>query len=182
MFQQIIRELTMIEEEEKNANNDDVEDVEDDDEIDEDVNEEEEEEGESIDEDDANEGDSKKKLFDRAKALYVPEGGYNEEEDCVNAEDEAYREALESMDKTEKVKRQQYLAGEPVDDEDDDDDFEFTSPIENLNLNEYFVNVIKTMQQRGDHVFLENLQNNLDGEDKEKLVEIIKNVEKKNIV
>ena len=34
-----------------------------------------------------------------AKALYVPEGGYDEEEDCVNAEDESYREALETMEK-----------------------------------------------------------------------------------
>ena len=31
--------------------------------------------------------------------MYVCKGGYDEEEDCVNAEDESYREALESMEK-----------------------------------------------------------------------------------
>lgn len=37
--------------------------------------------------------------IDYAKALHVPDGGYDEDEDCINAEDESYREALEVMEK-----------------------------------------------------------------------------------
>jgi len=44
-------------------------------------------------------GNKKGTGIDYAKALHVPDGGYDEDEDCINAEDESYREALEVMEK-----------------------------------------------------------------------------------
>eukprot|EP01036_Dinobryon_divergens_P033075 gene33075-42787_t len=75
--QQVVRELVMITEEEEKADD------------------EKEDGGGQV-----SKGGSKgQQGADYAKALYVPEGGYDEEEDCVNAEDESYREALETMEK-----------------------------------------------------------------------------------
>ena len=65
----------------------------------------------------------------------MPDGGYGEEEDCLNAEDESYRQALEQMGKDD-VKRAKYSGGEFEGDSDDDsmEDLSFTSPIENMNV------------------------------------------------
>ena len=35
----------------------------------------------------------------------MPDGGYDENEDCINAEDESYREALEVMEKEVRFKK-----------------------------------------------------------------------------
>ena len=65
----------------------------------------------------------------------MPDGGYGEEEDCLNAEDESYRQALAQMSKDD-VKLAKYSGGEFEGDSDDDsmEDLSFTSPIENLNV------------------------------------------------
>ena len=174
MFMQTIRELTMIAEEERtgakraaedDANFEDEDDfgegyTEDDDiEVDDD-----EDEAEDDDEDEQN-------MTSHAKALHVPDGGYDEDEDCLNAEDETYRAALESMDKEERVKRELFLAGEPVDDE-DDGEFVFTSPIEVMDMTKYFMEVVHSISLR-DSTLIPSLQAKLDGEDTARLQELI---------
>lgn len=68
----------------------------------------------------------------RKAALAVPDGGYGEDEDCVNAEDENYRDMLATLDREEIVKRQLYMGGEPVVTDVYDD-------IQQLHVYEYFV-------------------------------------------
>ena len=65
----------------------------------------------------------------------MPDCGYVEKEDCLNAEDESYRQALEQMSKDD-VKRAKYSGGESEGDSDNDnmEDLSFTSPIENMNV------------------------------------------------
>ncbi len=175
MFQQVIRELVMIEEEEKTGAKREAaegDDFDDDEGFDED--EDEDDDGINVDDDDEGEDDEEdaKRLTKHAKALHVPDGGYDEDEDCLNAEDETYREALESMDKEERVKRELYLAGEPVDDE-DDDDFIFTSPVENMDVTRFFLDTLSAVTQRGDGGMLATLQSMLDADDTERLKELV---------
>lgn len=143
MFEQIIREVVLVEEEaaKEKTGDDETEDDED-------------------DEEDDGGGD-----------LDVPEGGYDEDEDCLNAEDEAYRESLEAMSKEQRVKKQLYVAGEPVDDE-DDDDFVYTSPIESLDVLSFFV---ASMQQAASIApeLVANLQSRLRPEDVARLETIL---------
>lgn len=176
MFQQVIRELVMIEEElatgakaareEQSEGDEDFE-----------FGDEDEDDGVNIDsdgdddDDDDDEEDTKPKGGRHAKALAVPDGGYDEDEDCLNAEDESYREALESMDKEERVKRELYLAGEPVDDE-DEDDFLFTSPIENMNVTQFFLDTVAAVASR-DAGLVTTLQSMLDAEDTARLQELM---------
>eukprot|EP01038_Epipyxis_sp_PR26KG_P009275 gene9275-12495_t len=165
MFQQIIREITMIDEEE--AKEDDDEEGDDDDDDDDGDEEEEEEEDDDDDEENA-------KLTENAKLLYIPEGGYGEDEDCINAEDETYREALEKMDKEDKIKHQLYMAGEPVDDEEEDDDYQFTSPIENIDLSKQLVGLLGLLSNNNNNNnIVATLQSSLDQEDQLKLQTII---------
>ena len=105
MFMQCIRELVMIEEEKEKADNGEDEDDEDDEDgmIDDD------EDDDADDDDDMKAGSEKANpgiglvavqrsakgssaTYKRLAALAVPEGGYDEEEDCLNTEDEEYRQ------------------------------------------------------------------------------------------
>ena len=100
---QCIRELVMIEEEKEKQDNGDDEDEEDEDEdgmIDDDDEEDDE------DDDDVVMASSKKTKAKAGKSLSpheatplermaVPEGGYDEEEDCRNVEDEEYRQVID---------------------------------------------------------------------------------------
>ena len=86
--------------------------------------------------------------INHAKNLIVPDGGYDEDEDCINAEDEEYRKVIDQMDKEQKVKRELYLAGEPVYD-DDEDDFDYVSNIDSIDLNQYFLTCLNMMKGRG---------------------------------
>ena len=207
MFQQIIRELVLIEEEAaREAEGGDEEDDEDDDEDNGDFGgdgDDDDEDGIDVDddedEDDDDEEDSKdaKKAFKRrAKKLHVPEGGYDEEEDCLNAEDEAYRTALEEIAKeaeSSAVKKssgggsKRYLAGHAADDGDEDggeeddyldddgseDDFAFTSPIENMNVLQHFLDTMQQLQQRDGGALTASLQAGLGDEDKQRLQDLI---------
>lgn len=88
-----------------------------------------------------------------AAALHVPDGGYDEDEDCLNAEDEEYRKAIEKMTKEERVKRQLFIDGELVDgEEDEEDDMQFTSPIENMDMNKYFIESMTSLSARNPHL------------------------------
>jgi hypothetical protein len=121
-----------------------------------------------------------KARIDYAKALHVPDGGYDEEEDCLNAEDESYREALESMGKESDKKRELYLSGEPVDDE-DDDEYTFSSPIESLDVTQFFIDMFQSISAR-DPQMVSSLQENLDQEDKDRLTELIKKAAEKRAI
>jgi len=191
MFQQIIRELVLIETEANRERGDDEDDEddhgdyggfdegdEDDDILGVDGSDDDEEEGEGDedeDDDSEDEKDPAKAAMRRAKALYVPEGGYDEDEDCLNAEDESYREALEAMGKAAEGKRDKYSGGELIGDDDDEsmEDFSFTSPIENMNVIQHFLDTMTLLQQRDGGALTTSLQAGLDGDDKQRLQELI---------
>lgn len=162
MFQQIIRELVLIEEESKKQhsedNDSDTNSRYDDDDF-----------GADLD-DDYDDTDPALAAGNRAKKLYVPDGGYNEDEDCLNAEDEEYRQMLESMDNEDKAKRQLYLAGEPVDDE-DEDDFAYTSPIENFQIIRMFFDELNVWLSR-DLGYVTSLKAQLNSEDTQRLEQL----------
>lgn len=174
MFQQMIRELVMIEESAEKAKNqrheddDDYEDDDDDDNID-------------LDEDDDghfDDANAKKAAINRAKMLYVPDGGYDEDEDCLNAEDEDYREMLENLDKEERVKRELYIAGEAVDDEDDDEAYSFTSPIEHMDMTGYFFQSMEVFMHKEPTLFA-SLRAGLSVEDQQRLDDLYKHAQQK---
>lgn len=168
MLQQCVRELVLIEETAANAGNEDEDELEgDDDELDDDDDEDDEEEL-SDDEDDA----YKAKKAARQAALAVPDGGYDEDADCLNAEDESYREVLEQLDKEDRVKRELYLAGEPVDD-DEDEDFVFTSTIESMNITQFFLDSMRNLNAR-DAAVAGALQSALGAEDRQHLADLMK--------
>lgn len=176
MFQQVIRELVLIEEEAAREHDEDedgdYEDCDDDAGFDE-GDEESGDDGIEIDDDSDDEEDDKdpkKAAARRAKALYVPEGGYDEEEDCLNAEDETYRQALEDMAKEEGKK---YSGGELLDDDESMEDFSFTSPIENMNVVQHFLDTMAQLQLRDGGALTTSLQAGLGEEDKQRLIELI---------
>ncbi len=173
MFQQVVRELVLIEEEARKPEDEEDEEGDGDDEDDD-------EEDEDMDDadDDFDDSDAVAAAARRAKALYVPDGGYDEDEDCVNAEDEEYRAALEEMDKEDRVKKELYRAGggddddEALDDEDEDEDYTYTSPIENLNMSQMFLTAMTALGQR-DPAFVESLRGGLLPEDQARLEQIV---------
>jgi hypothetical protein len=157
MFRQMIRELVLIEEEAGKEEDG------------------EEEEGEGDDD----EGETSSPFEDAGKwgrlraSMEVPEGGFGEDEDCLNAEDEMYREAIEKLGKEERVKRQLYIDGEPVDDdEEDEDEFEYTSPIENMDVLDFFVSAMQAVHAR-DSPLMARLQAALEQEDTDRLQELL---------
>lgn len=181
MFQQSIRELVLIEEvkeendrkeAERAAKGDDSEDDDDDDDDD---------FGGDFDDDDLNDddfddADAQQAAVNRAKKLYVPDDGYGEDDDCVNCEDEEYRQLLEETDKEERVKRELYRAGEPVDDEDNDDDFDYTSEIELMDITGEFLGTF-TMLQQQNPALVAQLQSVLDAEDHERVQQLFAKVQ-----
>jgi len=181
LLKQALRELVMIaeEEEKEGEEGEGGEDAaEEDDEDDDAIEADDDEEDDDDDDDDQAEASkgAKKKIsgIDYAKALHVPDGGYDEDEDCINAEDESYREALEVMEKEEKVKRELFLAGEAVDDEDDEnEDFTFTSPVESIDIVQHFLDTLRNIEGR-DANLMEYLRSSLDNEDHQRLADILK--------
>lgn len=169
VFTQIIRELVMIQEEEANGKDgsDGSDDGSDDDDMDDDA-----EDGEEEEEDDKREG------LKRIAALHIPEDGYDEDDDCVNAEDEEYLKILAEMDGDSKARRRVYRDGELVDGEDDDsddDDYDgatYTSPVDAMDVGLHFRQVLAAASQREPQVFVE-LKRALTAEDKERLSELL---------
>lgn len=75
----------------------------------------------------------------------MPEGGFDEDTDCVNAEDEEYYNALERMTREERVRHE---LGEDIDDEElDNEAYIFTSPIEVLDNAIYFLDHMQMAMQ-----------------------------------
>ena len=112
----------------------------------------------------------------RLAALNIPDEGYDEDEDCVNAEDEEYLKMLAEVDaKGDGARRRIYRNGELVggelDSDDDDDDFEgpqFTSPVDAMDIFDHFKRTILAASAREPQLFLQ-LQESLVEEDKERL-------------
>ena len=196
MFQQIIREVVLIEEEAAKGDNeenddDDDEEFEIDNEDDDDDNV---DDDDDDDDDDDNEPKNKQTAKSKLKSLEVPDGGYNEDEDCLNAEDEAYRAVLEKMQKEEEdvvVKRTIYRDGQLVgtkgedissedteEDEDDEDDYSATLPTENLDVSIYFVDAMTALSQQYG-TMVQKLQSELIPEDAARLQEIIRTAEER---
>jgi hypothetical protein len=97
MLQQMVREIKLIKEEE--------------------AKEEEYEDDDMADEDDDDEEDEQPDLnaIKKLGKLDVPDGGYDEDEDCVNVEDESYREYLNSLTSMgDKAKHMLFQNGELV--------------------------------------------------------------------
>lgn len=172
VLQQIIREIILIEEEDAKEDSDDDSDEDEDDE-DEDFDD---EDGDILEEDE-DLGDNIGRKHNKSSADDVPEGGFDEEEDCKNAEDEAYKIHLEKMEKRQRVKDELKRAGlDAADfddgdfDDDDEDELVFTSPIENMDLVLYFMDALHFANTREPEV-IGSLQNSLDMEDKNRLQE-----------
>lgn len=150
MFQQIIREVVLVEEEaaKARAKRESGEDEEEED----DEDEGEDEESGDGDDDDDDDGE-----------------GFDEDEDCVNAEDEAYQKSLEEIARKDRVK---YSGGEPVDDEEEEDNFSYTSPIEKLDVLLFFVDAMQSSAAAAPE-FVAALQAGLVQEDVVRLQEIL---------
>lgn len=104
----------------------------------------------------------------------IPEDGYDEDQDCYNAEDEAYLAHLQR--RKEKASSgsggQVFMDGEPVDDEDlDYDDFSFTSHIDEVDTLKFFIDAMKTASLREPSLF-STIQTNLETEDQTRFKEL----------
>lgn len=107
--------------------------------------------------------------------MNIPDEGYDEDEDCVNAEDEEYLAALAEMD--ENTKRKIYRDGELIDGEmdSDDDDYEgenFTSPIDTIDIVGLFKHTMLAAAAREPQTFTQ-LQQSLEEEDKARLMKYL---------
>ena len=183
MFQQIIRELVLIQMEATRERNDfesaddddfDEDDFDDDDDDDDGDDKENGGDGGNDNAEDFDDRDRKQAARNRAKKLYLPEGGYDEDEDCLNAEDEAYREALEKMGKDDEFKSIKYSGGDVLSEEDEEENYIFTSPIENMNMIQHFLDAMKTIELRdGGGALTASLQNGLNEQDKARLQELV---------
>ena len=151
LFREIIDQCVLIEEEEpdeKDQDEDDANDEEDegDDDIEVDSNEDEGEEG----------GDTvSSRRKELTKQLDVPDGGYGEDEDCVNAEDEEYRQMLE-----------RFKNGDEFDYDDDDDDYEqfqYPTPITSIDMTQFFLDKLNELSSK-DQVFVGSLKAGLNQE------------------
>lgn len=102
----------------------------------------------------------------------IPDDGFDEDEDCLNAEDEAYLEAVEELDMLDRVKKE--LKGEEdFEDEDEDEDVDdFTSPLDNTDMLSHFCDTMNQVHAQNPQ-FIEQLQANLEPADQERLQEII---------
>lgn len=196
MFQTIIREVSVIQETAARGAAEDFEDADEEDDeeddgliFDDDEDEGDDEGDEQDDEDDIGVRRKGKVVTsaERLAGLEVPDGGYGEEEDCINPEDEEYRSVLERMTGEEKVKKLLYRGGErvrePGDTDDDvdedeeindnDDALAVTLPLELMDMAEYLVRSMTELSQTNPEL-IRQLQTNLNQEDNTLLQEIVR--------
>jgi hypothetical protein len=118
--------------------------------------------GDSEEEEDTKKRSSRKGIAD---VLAAPSDGYAEDEDVKNAEDPEYLEYLRNCGDGGK----KYMGGEPVDDE-DDDAYEFTSPVDRLDVLSYFVEKMQGVAAR-DPAHVQKLRASLNTEDRSRVEE-----------
>jgi hypothetical protein len=141
-------------------------------------------EDEDQDEDEEEEGQKSKGRGSRRAALQIPEDGYDEDEDCVNAEDEDYLKMLDEIDagkaKSRVYRDGELVGGEPDSDSDDDDggwgdDYEganFTSPVDAMDLYGLFRSTMASAFHREPQLFSQ-LESSLDDEDKARFAQFM---------
>lgn len=108
------------------------------------------------------------------RGVAVPEGGFDEDDDCINDEDEEYLQTLEKLN-TERVKKELAHASgddDPLDDDDDDQELAFSSPLELSDLVLYFLDAMNVAHQREPEV-VAALRNQLDQTDTARLQSFI---------
>lgn len=153
MLQQMVREIKLIKEEE--AKEDEYED----------------EDDEMGDEDDDEDDDADMDTIKKLGKLDVPDGGFDEDEDCVNVEDESYRDYLNSLTSMgDKAKHMIYQNGELMDGYEDDEDeaLEYTGGFENVNIVKYFIKAMQTADAK-DNTTMSALRTQLTPEDQQQL-------------
>ena len=146
MYQQVIRELALLKEEEEE--------------------EKEEGAGEDVGHDDDGEENEDDQAVHHSKLMNskfgrysVPAEGYDEDEDCINVEDEEYLDLIKNNSMESKA--QEFLAGEPVDDEEEDDMCNTDWVLKDTDARSYFFD---TMRQR-DTMFIQMLNSHLTQDD-----------------
>jgi len=79
------------------------------------------------------------------------------------------------MGKDEELKSTKYQGGDVLsdEDEDDNDNYTFTSPIENINMIQHFLDAMKSIELRDGGGLTASLQNGLDEQDKARLQELV---------
>jgi hypothetical protein len=102
----------------------------------------------------------------KAAALQIPEGGYEEDEDVVNAEDEEYLQYINELRNTNN--------DDMYDDDDDDDAYDYTSPTDTIDILKYFLQCMNSSSQKNPEVVLA-LQNNLKDDVKSSLNNLVQN-------
>ena len=154
-----IRLISLLEEnEEEDGEYEDDEDVD-------------EEDDENDDDDDNEENIARTRSALRKYAKHaIPEDGFDEDEDCLNAEDETYLEAVEELSNLERVKKE--LKGDEDFDDDDEDIDDFTSPLDNTDMLTHFCDTMNSVHEQNPD-FIEQLQGNLEPDDQTLLEEII---------
>jgi hypothetical protein len=166
---------------ERNEENDDSEDDEGDDDDDD-------EEELSEDEDDENDDGNRRGRGKKGGKDVVPEGGYDSDDDCRVAEDEAYLRFLEETEKAEKAKKARQASrssagmdADADDDDEDDDDEEdededddectCTLPIDTLDVLMYFMSAMRAASD-AEPAYISSLQNALSKDDKVQLQQL----------
>jgi hypothetical protein len=157
MLVRVLYLLDQAEDEEEGGDED--EDEEDDD------DEEEEEDEEEEDERPIGGAKVSKNTLRKLGALDVPEDGYDEDEDCINAEDEEYLVAMAELSK----KGNKY---DEFGDDDLDETEEVVTPLDTMDMVILFCDTMNVAHAR-DPVLFETLQGNLDEEDQARLQGII---------
>lgn len=159
----LVRVLYLLDQDEDEGGEEEDEDDDEGDEEDDDDDEEEDEHDRPV-------GGAKvsKNTLRNLKALDVPEDGYDEDEDCVNAEDEEYLIAMAELAK-QGNKYDQYG------DDDLDETEEVATPLDTMDMVLLFSDTMNAAHAR-DPALFEVLQSNLDEEDQARLQGILENV------
>jgi len=149
MYQQVIRELSLLKAEEEEDGRDDDENGDDDDDDDNDDNE--------------NAADHSTVMTSKFGRYSVPVNGYDEDEDCINVEDEEYLDYIRKNN-TIANKTQQFLSGVPVDDEEEDDLCCTEWVLKDVDVKKFFFDSMQSTNAR-DPMFIQMLNNHLTQED-----------------
>lgn len=126
----------------------------------------------------------------RLRRLQVPDGGFDEDEDCINVEDEEYLATLEQVAGVEGAKRSVYRNGELVgsattgtenndddgggedeeeyDNDEEDEMYEVTLPVETMDMSLFLVQCLTTLGMNNPSLAV-TLQQSLSAEDAARL-------------
>lgn len=167
----LVRVLYLLDQAEDDEEGGDDDDEEEDEDGDDDEDDEEDEEEEEEDERPIGGAKVSKNTLRKLRALDVPEDGYDEDEDCVNAEDEEYLIAMAELSK----RGNKY---DEYGDDDLDETEEVVTPLDTMDMVILFCDTMNVAHAR-DPALFEVLQGNLDEEDQNRLQGIIETAEER---